>query len=98
MAMALARVAAVTKVYSKTLRRLLTEDKWLFSRRQTFDYLADFSDRLVDMIEREPDRREKIMRWYGFTQGALWALGVFTVTELKAHSNPDVPPPTEDVC
>lgn len=37
--------------------------------------------------------REKIMRWYGFAQGALWALGIFTVDELKDHSRPDVPPP-----
>lgn len=39
-------------------------------------------------------RREKVMRWYGFIQGALWALGVFTVDELKSHSNPDKDPPT----
>ena len=51
---------------------------------------------LLDMLGRMPvgeERREKIFRWYGFVQGALWACGVFTVDELKAHSNPDVPPP-----
>lgn len=89
MAMDLARVTAVTKFYSRSIRQI----PHTLGAHERFAYLADFCDRLVDMVEREPERREKIMRWYGFTQGALWALGIFTVDEIKAHSNPDVAPP-----
>lgn len=52
-------------------------------------YLRDFSHRLRAMIDAEPQRREKIMRWYGYLQGGLWALDVYTVEQLKEHSRPD---------
>lgn len=38
-------------------------------------------------------RTEKAMRWLGFLQGVLWALGVFSIDELKDHSRPDYGPP-----
>jgi hypothetical protein len=31
-------------------------------------------------------RREKLMRWLGFIQGALWAEGVYTIEELSEHN------------
>lgn len=33
-------------------------------------------------------RIEKAMRWLGFLQGAFWALGHFSVDELKADNKP----------
>ena len=33
--------------------------------------------------------REKLMRWLGFMQGALWVKGIYTIDELKAHNRPD---------
>lgn len=82
--MDLARIRAVTREYATALRDMPQSPR--------VDYLADFCDRLIDMIDREPERREKIMRWYGWAQGALWALGVYSVEELKDHSRPDVEP------
>jgi hypothetical protein len=54
-------------------------------------HVLSMLDRLEGLIDE--GRREKVMRWYGFVQGALWAMGLFSVEELKAHSNPDVEPP-----
>lgn len=34
-------------------------------------------------------RREKLMRWLGFMQGAWWVADVYTVDELKKHNMPD---------
>ena len=34
-------------------------------------------------------RREKVMRWLGFMQGAFWAIGVFTIEDLMAHNKPE---------
>jgi hypothetical protein len=28
---------------------------------------------------------EKLNRWLGFVQGALWCNGVFSIDELRAH-------------
>lgn len=33
-------------------------------------------------------RIEKAMRWLGFVQGALWALGLSTVEEMKRDNKP----------
>lgn len=35
------------------------------------------------------DRREKLMRWIGFMQGALWSLEWYSLEELKDHNRPD---------
>ena len=40
-----------------------------------------------------PERREKRMRWLGFVQGVLYAIGMFSVDELKNHSRPDYDAP-----
>jgi len=61
--------------------------------RERLEYVANFIDRAIDLVEQEPERREKIMRWYGFIQGALYMIEMFSVEQLKAHSNPDVAPP-----
>lgn len=34
-------------------------------------------------------RKEKANRWLGFIQGALWALDVYTIEEMKNHNRPD---------
>jgi hypothetical protein len=57
-------------------------------------HLLSMIERTDDLINDERDRREKIMRWFGFVQGACWVLGMFTVDELKAHSNPENEPPS----
>lgn len=33
-------------------------------------------------------RREKAMRWLGFAQGTVWALGWATIDEMKEHNRP----------
>lgn len=58
------------------------------------EHVVSMLVRLIEMIDKEPERREKIMRWYGFIQGALWCTGWFSVDQLKDHSRPDVDPPT----
>jgi hypothetical protein len=34
----------------------------------------------------EEGRRDKVMRWLGFMQGAFWTLEWFTLEELKQHN------------
>jgi len=46
---------------------------------------------MCDEIEEfiRAGRTQKAMRWLGFVQGALWAAGLFTISELKDHNKPD---------
>jgi hypothetical protein len=34
------------------------------------------------------NRIEKAMRWLGFVQGTLWAMGVRTIEEMKVENMP----------
>lgn len=100
MAMELDRVRSVLTYYRERMANLHvlpheldTEFEGNARLRERLAYVADFIDRAIDLIEQEPSRREKIMRWYGFIQGALYMCEMFTVAQLKDHSNPAMPPP-----
>lgn len=54
--------------------------------------LAEFTH-LHDMIPKmraflAEGRREKVFRWLGFMQGALWVLDVYTIEEMADHNRP----------
>ena len=57
------------------------------------EHVSSLLHRLIEMIDAEPHRREKIMRWYANAQGALWRGGWFTINQIKEHSRPDAPIP-----
>ena len=40
-------------------------------------------------------RMEKVFRWLGFMQGALWVIGVFSIDEMRDHNRPDASVPSE---
>lgn len=77
----------------------MTEAKlreWLDRYERVLDGLDDDPDsaHLRSMIPKmrvllEEGRREKLMRWIGFVQGALWVSHIFTLEELKDHNRPD---------
>ena len=54
------------------------------------DILAEGLDQtiLTELSDRFPDdgSENKAMRWLGFAQGAAWALGFYSLDELKEHS------------
>ena len=44
-------------------------------------------DHLVWMLEQIPELdHDKAMRWLGFVQGALWAIGKKSIDEMKADN------------
>lgn len=47
----------------------------------------------IRSLNNDSARREKLMRWLGFVQGALWHAGVFCVADLMHHNRPDVAAP-----
>lgn len=99
--MDLDRIVAVVRYYQSLLRERKTVSQQHLYRRMrgggdpaARQHALSVCERLLEMTRDEPERREKIMRWYGFLQGAMWMMGEFTVDQLKQHSSPDSPPPS----
>lgn len=42
-------------------------------------------------LEMGPEQIEKKMRWLGCVQGILWAVGVFSINDLKSMNQPEEP-------
>jgi hypothetical protein len=94
--MDLARILHVVRYYDAILDRMAIGPamEWpdlrvLTGSELPLQHIRSMITRLIPMIEDEPGRREKIMRWFSFVQCALWMEGTFTVNELKEHSRPD---------
>jgi len=51
-------------------------------------FMCDEAERML-----KEGRREKVMRWLGFIQGALWGRGVTSIAEAKDANKPDEPAP-----
>lgn len=69
--------------YSEELRRIERAGTFDSRHADDYSYLFSFALRLQDL---PAEKTEKAMRWLGFIQGALWALGSFEIFELKRHS------------
>ncbi len=55
-------------------------------RRNKTGHLATMPDRALALLEE--GRREKVMRWLGFMQGALWVMGRADLETLKKANMP----------
>lgn len=82
----------------------MTDEKlseWLDLYEQTLGELNNYNPHIVHMRGMIPKmrvllaegRREKLMRWIGFIQGACWHMGIFSIEELKEHNRPSLEPP-----
>jgi hypothetical protein len=61
-------------------------------------FATGWQSKIIEMAPRlimfcDEGRTEKAMRWLGFMQGLLWWNETFTLAELEAHNNMDVPAP-----
>ncbi|MBP9701899.1 MAG: hypothetical protein KBD47_02880 [Candidatus Pacebacteria bacterium] len=65
-------------------------NKILTNRDRAIAHLADMLPKMEQMIKE--DKIGKVMRWLGFVQGTLWALGLDTIEELKEINRPDEVP------
>lgn len=65
-----------------------------FSHGELDPTAAEVQDHLLDMINRQLAWGEECIvtnksnRWLGFVQGALWAIGEYTIDDLKDHNRP----------
>lgn len=53
-------------------------------RRIVYEHVLAMIDRIDPLVEA--GRRDKAMRWYGFIQGVLWVMGMYSIDELREHS------------
>lgn len=74
---------------------ILSMQSWLENTYPLDDIAHD--EQIVHLLTMIPkmklmvdDDREKLMRWMGFMQGALWALGYFTVDDFREMNTKDI--------
>lgn len=65
-------------------------DRVVVNRDRALAHAADMLPKMEKMLDE--GEIEKLMRWLGFIQGALWALGIDTIEELKDVNRPDTAP------
>lgn len=65
-------------------------DRVVVNRDRALAHVADMLPKMEKMLDE--GKIEKFMRWLGFIQGVLWALGIDTIEELKDVNRPDTDP------
>lgn len=84
------KLTEILDLYEDTARRIMNRrreaDIWSGLEREVATKILDMVPRSREFLKE--DRREKLMRWLGFMQGAWWASGVFSVEDLKKHNMP----------
>jgi hypothetical protein len=55
-----------------------------FPRSRQLEHVAWMCDEILRALSG--GQREQAMRWLGFTQGVLWAHGVYAVNELREQN------------
>ncbi len=80
--------------YPMRVRRADTEDRGKPSTDQAMDHILWMLGEMKKMEADLPDpspmgfpmKVEKLMRWLGFIQGALWVLGFYSIDEMREHN------------
>ena len=70
-------------------RSYLTSNYSQFEADSKHKHLLKMIPQIEEFIDQ--GRLEKAFRWLGFMQGAFWALGDYTISELKRHNMPALP-------
>ncbi len=76
------KIINVCKIYKKELSPF-TEDP---NFAEQYKHILWMLRQIPGFLEE--GRKEKVNRWLGFIQGALWADGVYTIEEMKDHNRP----------
>ena len=53
------------------------------TRGEVVRHMLTMCDQIEVFVEKD---LEKAMRWLGFMQGCFWAMGSFTLNELREHN------------
>lgn len=72
--------------YPKIKAEPVMDGRWLMQEYAHLKYMIPQMKEMAKTIKYSPDdyeTREKLMRWIGFAQGALWGVEHFTVNELR---------------
>lgn len=83
------KVLEVIQVYRNEFeKRGIPKQKCLApsSNAECLAHLHAMLDQMEEFVKE--DRMEKVFRWLGFIQGALWRMGIYSLEELKNHNRP----------
>lgn len=62
-------------------------EELLKSPEASLEHLASMLPKMRIFLNE--GRTNKVYRWLGFIQGALWSQGIYTLEELKNHNKPE---------
>lgn len=67
-------------------------NKWVQRNEPEQSHLRTMIPVMQGMADKceDPDTKEKLMRWIGFMQGALWQRGEFTVDDFRAMNTKEI--------
>lgn len=87
------KILMLLECYEKRIVESLPLSAPLPTRNQDAEHPSDRKRHLLWMLEEIPsllqrDNREKAMRWFGFVQGGMWALGLRTIEDMKRDNMP----------
>ncbi|NTV30372.1 hypothetical protein HGA91_00125 [candidate division WWE3 bacterium] len=89
------RVRGVLELYRRELEAIgaspldFPHDSIPLIPRNILGHCLGMLPKMLEFIDE--GRMEKVFRWLGFIQGALWALSIYTLDDLKNHNRSDVP-------
>ena len=52
-------------------------------KNKVLEHSAWMIFQIQTMLSENSNNMEKIMRWYGFVQGALWSVGIYTIDRMR---------------
>lgn len=83
------KVLEVVAYYRRCLEQFdIAKEKFEYYGSPNSEEIAKHCHAMLDDIEQfvREGRTEKAHRHLGFVQGCLWAIGVYTIEELKNHN------------
>jgi hypothetical protein len=95
MAMSVAKIHTIINYYEGIILSSypgLTSERLIkkTTGREQYAHMLHCIETMREMLNEggvlTPSKREKIMRWLGFLQGALWANSQFGVQDLEFHN------------
>lgn len=69
--------------YPNVVPDQVLNDRWLMQEIAHLKFMIPQMRELAGFSPDDHETREKLMRWLGFAQGALWGIEHFTINQLR---------------
>ena len=78
------QIIKIAQEYHNTLMDLGYEIKRENREPASLNHILWMISQMAELFKQ--DKFEKMNRWIGFIQGALWSRGIYSVSEMREHN------------